>query len=225
MHKIRLMATMAAITVGALLMAAPVTAQSSDIVKTKGLMFGLHLNGSSIASADEDNAGNSDKDRQSGGGLGAQVGWGFAKWFMLYTGFDAAKVEMKGVTGVNDDDLGGDYALIHGDIGARFSFPSPKHGFAPYLNAALTARAATGEVLNEDVSISGGGVTLGGGLMYFFTPKWALDVGVQFSTGKFTEVKVGAIKIDLDELGADVDNTNSARINLGVKFFPHFGRK
>lgn len=224
MHKFRLAATVAVATLGAVLFAPSVTAQSSDVVKTKGLMFGLHLNGSSLAFEDEDTPSNSSKNRESGGGLGAQVGWGFTKWFMLYAGADAAKIEVKGVTGV-DDDIGGDYTLVHGDIGARFSFPSPKHGFAPYLNAALTGRVATAEVLDEDVSLSGPGVTVGGGLMYFFNPKWALDVGLQFTAGKFNNVEVGGVKLDLDELGVDVDNTNSARFNVGVKFFPHFGRK
>lgn len=224
MHKIRSVATVAAVTLGALLVSSPLAAQSSDVVKTKGLMFGLHLNGSSISFEDEDNS-NSSKNRESGGGGGAQVGWGFTKWFMLYGGVDAAKIEIKGVTGVDDDDIAGDYTLIHGDLGARFSFPSPKHGFAPYVNAALTTRVATAEILNEDVAISGNGVTVGGGLMYFFNPKWALDVGLQFSTGKFTDVEVGGVKLDLDELGVDLENTNSARFNIGVKFFPHFGKK
>jgi len=217
---------MAAVTLGALLVSSPLAAQSSDVVKTKGLMFGLHLNGSSISSEDQDIAENNrKKNRDSGGGAGAQVGWGFTKWLMVYAGADAAKVEIKGLTGVDDDDFGGDYTLIHGDLGARFSFPSPNHGFAPYLNAALTTRVVTAEVLNEDVSINGNGVTVGGGLMYFFNPKWALDVGLQFSTGKFTEIEVGGVKLDLDELGVDLENTNSARFNIGMKFFPHFGKK
>lgn len=226
MYKIRSVAAVAAVTLAALMTSSPVVAQSSDVVKTKGMMFGLHLNGSAISFEDQDEtASNRKKERDSGGGAGLQLGWGFTKWFMLYGGVDAAKVEIDGVTGLDDDDNGGDYTLIHGDLGARFSFPSPNHGFAPYMNAALTTRVATAEVLGEDVSISGNGVTVGGGFMYFFNPKWALDFGLQFSTGKFSEVEVGGIKLDLDELGADLENTNSARVNVGVKFFPHFGKK
>lgn len=223
MFNIRSAATVAAVTFGALF-ASSLSAQSSSVVKTKGLMIGAHLNGSSIAFEDEDN-NTSKKERNSGAGAGAQVGWGFTKWFMVYGGVDAAKIEIKGVTGLDDDEIGGDYTLIHGDIGARFSFPSQSHGFAPYLNLALTTRVATAEVQDEDVSLSGNGVTFGGGVMYFFNPKWALDLGLQVSTGKFTEIEAGGIKLDLDELGVDVENTNSARINIGVKFFPHFGKK
>ena len=224
MMKIRSAATVAAVTLAGMLASSTVSAQSSDVVKTKGLMLGLHLNGSSIAFEDED-VPNAKKERDSGAGAGAQVGWGFTKWFMLYAGADAAKIEIKGVTGLDDDDIGGDYTLIHGDIGARFSFPSPNHGFAPYVNVALTTRVATAEIQNEDVSLSGNGVSFGGGLMYFFNPKIALDLGLQVSTGKFTEIEAGGVKLDLDELGVDLKNTNSARVNIGVKFFPHFGRK
>jgi hypothetical protein len=226
MQRLRSAAMVAAVTIGALLASSSLSAQSSDIVKTKGLMFGLHLNGSSIAPEDQDDeTSNTRKDRDSGGGAGAQIGWGFTKWFMLYTGVDAARLTINGITGVDDEDDGGEYTLTHLDVGARFSFPSPNHGFAPYLNVALTGRAAFGEVLNEDVTFSGGGATLGGGLMYFFNPKFALDIGLQVTTGKFDEIEVGGVKLDLDELGVDVEKTNSARINVGVKFFPHFGRK
>lgn len=199
---------------------------SSGITKTKGLMFGLHLNGTTIATEDEDNGvASAKKQRASGGGLGAQVGWGFTRWLMVYAGADAAKVEIEGVTGFDDDNEQPDYTLIHGDVGVRFSFPSAKHGFVPYLNAALTARVAGADLDDEDekVSISSNGISVGGGLQYFFTPKWALDVGLQLSTGKFTEIEAGGIKLDLDELGIDVKNTNSARVNIGMKFYPHFG--
>jgi hypothetical protein len=227
MHNTRSAATMAAVALGSLLAFSPLSAQSSDVVKTKGLMFGLHLNGSSIKFEGEDETGQGlENNRDTGVGAGAQIGWGFTKWFMLYAGADAAKVEIKGFSGAADEDIAGDYTLIHGDIGARFSFPSPNHGFAPYLNAALTTRVATAEVFDEDVSFSGNGVSFGGGLMYFFNPKWALDVGVQVTAGKFNEVEIGPVKIDLDDLpGVDLKNTNSARFNVGMKFFPHFGKK
>jgi opacity protein-like surface antigen len=228
MQKMRTAAMVAALSIATLWSSVTANAQAagtpSGITKTKGLMFGLHLHGTSISNEDEDN-GSSKKERASGGGLGAQVGWGFTKWLMVYAGADAAQVTLDNVTGVDDDDVEPDYTFIHGDLGVRFSFPSPNHGFVPYLNAALSARVATAEVLNEDVSISGNGLTLGGGLQYFFTPKWALDVGAQFTAGKFTEVEAGGVKLDLDELGIDVKNTNSARVNVGMKFYPHFGKK
>lgn len=223
MFNIRSAATVAAVTFGALF-ASPLSAQSSSIVKTKGLMIGAHVGAASVTTEDEDN-NNSQKERSSGVGGGLQIGWGFTKWLMLYGGVDAAKMEIKGLSGIDDDDFDPDFTLVHADIGVRFSFPSPNHGFAPYVNVAATGRAAGATVVDEDVSISGAGVSFGAGLMYFFNPKWALDLGLQVTSGKFNTVEVGGIKVDLEEQGIDVERTNSGRINVGVKFFPHFGNK
>jgi len=199
-------------------------APSNGVAKTKGLMIGAHVNGSTIASAEQDNSA-SDKERASGGGGGVIVGWGFTKWLMVYAGADVAKVKIRGGTGVDTDNEQPDYTLVHGDIGARFSFPSPNHGFVPYLNAAVTRRSASTNLENQDVSVFGNGVSVGGGSQYFFTPRWALDAGVQFSPGKLGKAKVDGVKYDLKKLGQDPDNVNSVRINVGMKFYPHIRMK
>lgn len=187
-------------------------------------MIGAHVNGSTIASTEQDNSA-SDKERASGGGGGAMVGWGFTKWLMVYAGADIAKVKIRGGTRASTADPQPDYTLVHSDIGARFSFPSPKHGFVPYLNAALTRRSASAKLDNQDVTVYGNGVSVGGGSQYFFTPRWALDVGAQFSPGKLGKAKVDGVKYDLKKLGQDPDNVNSVRVNVGLKFYPHFGQK
>ena len=97
---------------------------------------------------------------------------------MVYAGGDAAKVKIKRVSGVADDDAQPDYTLIHADIGVRISFPSASHGFVPFVNAALTKRRASTTVENQDISLAGNGFTVGGGVQYFFTSMLALDVGV-----------------------------------------------
>ena len=229
MHTFQSAAMVSALSLAALLSTSTATAQNasaaSDVEKTKGLMVGLHLNGTTISFQDQNGASASTKThRESGGGAGAQAGWGFTKWLMVYAGVDAARVDIEDMPGVEVGTAEPNYTLLHGDIGVRFSFPNPTHGFEPYLNAAYTARGAIAQFENEDVSISGDGVSVGAGLQYFFNPKWALDVGLQLSTGDFTNVEFKGVKVDLNELGVDIKTTNSARLNVGMKFYPHFGK-
>lgn len=232
MYKIRSAATAAAVTLGLLLAASRVTAQTSAVVKTKGLMVGAHINGSSVKFGEikEDGASTSSSisdDTESGAGGGLIVGWGFTKWLMVYGGFDIAKIKIKGLENIEDFDgpfeiLPADYALTHADLGARFSFPSPNHGLVPYLNAALSARVVTAEIAGEEISLSGPAATIGGGFQYFFNPKLALDANVQFTAGKFKDAEALGVKVDLEKFG-DVENSNSARVNVGLRFYPHFG--
>ena len=231
MYKIRSVATIAAVTLGLAFTGASLAAQS-PVAKTRGLMVGGHVNGTAIKfgeikeSASDASASASD-DYESGPGGGIVVGWGLNKWLMIYAGADVAKIKLKGLEGADDDTFGvvpGDYALVHGDLGARFSYESSNHGFVPYANVAVTSRDASVEVLGEDFSLRGIGLTIGGGMQYFFNPKLALDANVQFTGGKFSEAEAAGVKVDLDKF-ADVQNSNSARVNLGLRFYPHFGGK
>ena len=218
----------AALLLIALLSTTPqATAQgaTSTVANTKGLTVGVHLNGSTISSTDRDNVSTAVKERASGVGAGGEVGWGITKWLLVYAGGDAAKVKIKSATRVNADDVQPDYTLIHADIGARVSFPSANHAFVPFVNAALTRRRASTTVENQDISLSGNGFTVGGGGQYFFTSSLALDVGLQYSIGDFTDIEVAGVKYKADDLGVNLDKTNSARINAGMKFYPHFGKK
>ncbi|MGV3710924.1 MAG: outer membrane protein [Gemmatimonas sp.] len=83
-------------------------------------------------------------------------------------------------------------------------------------------RDATVEVLGEEASLRGPAFTVGGGVQYFFNPKLALDAGVQFTAGKFSEAEALGVKIDLDKY-AEVKNSNSARVSVGLRFYPKWG--
>lgn len=182
---------------------------------TRGIMFGAHLNGSALTYEKQDT--------ESGGGAGITMGWGFTPKLQVFLNVDAAKVDIKVSPGNGQDpdiDVGESYALVHGDIGLRYSFANPSRAFVPYVSAAFSTRAATAEVLGEDVSISGPAFTVGGGIQYFFTEKLALDAGLLFSTGKFDTVKIGNVTID----GIDSETSNTTRVNIGVKFFPQIRR-
>lgn len=231
MYKIRSVATTAAVALGMLLSANSLSAQST-IVKTKGLMIGAHLGGTSIKFGEiKENANDpsvESDDYESGGGGGIVLGWGINKYFMIYGGVDVAKIKIKGLEDFDDDEpfsvVPGDYSLVHGDLGVRFSFPGANRSLVPYANLAVSMRDASVEVLGEDISLRGPGVTVGGGIQYFFNPKLALDANLQFTAGKFTEAEALGVKIDLDKF-SEVENSNSARINVGIRFYPHFGSK
>ena len=88
-------------------------------------MLGVHLNGSTISCKDaDDTTVGFERECASGGGAGGAVGIGITKWLMVYAGGTAAKVKIKGVSGVNDSNGQPGHTLIHADIGARFSVPS-----------------------------------------------------------------------------------------------------
>jgi hypothetical protein len=122
---------------------------------TGGFMIGGHLNGSALSFEGADT--------ESGGGLGIAIGYGFTPKLMLYLNVDAAKVD------IADTQIGGSFALGHGDLGIRYTFANSARAWVPYLNAAFTSRVASANVDNSltsttEVSISGPAVSVGGGV-------------------------------------------------------------
>jgi opacity protein-like surface antigen len=59
------------------------------------------------------------------------------------------------------------------------------------------------------------GVAFGGGVQIFFTPKFALDLGLNYALGSFSEWTANGISVPL----ADLDAT-SANVRIGVRFWP-----
>jgi hypothetical protein len=180
---------------------------------TSGLFFGLGLNGSSIKS-DDLNA-----DSESGGGLEGELGWGFTRHLALFINASAARISS----------TSGDFDLGHFDVGARWNFASPSRSIAPFIDVAFAGRAAmqsdvvlydgNGNMQQGDLSIMGSGVSFGGGLNYFVSPKWALGGALKYTMGEFSRVQFDKVSVD----GFQIDAT-SARFNLGFTWFPMGGR-
>ena len=61
-------------------------------------------------------------------------------------------------------------------------------------------------------------------MQFFFNPKFALDLGLQFSAGEFDRFEIGEYSGPVKDL-IDVKNSTSARFNVGLKYYPHFGGK
>ena len=190
---------------------APLGAQQASVAasSTRGIFVGAHLNGSGLTADDL-----SDK-TESGPGFGLQLGYGFTRNLALV--LDA--------TGAALDTDAGTVGLGHADVLLRYAFTSPTRRFVPFLEAGVSGRAlAQDDVELEDgssgdLSLSGGGFTFGGGLQYYFAPKWALGAGLKWTTGEFNTVQVDNVSVS----GFDIDAT-SARFNVGVTWYPMGGR-
>lgn len=195
-----------ALFAGTMLSAGNLNAQVS---KNSGFLLNLHLAGNSIESSVED----MESERESGGGLGLGIGYGFGERFALVINLDAASVSS------DEEDAGDvDLALAHFDVGGRLNFGSTASAIRPYVNVAFSgvAEGTTSEDEDENVTISGGGYTLGGGLQYFFSPRFALDAALQGTFGEFKKIQVGDESAEIDE---DFKFT-TARLQLGVTWHP-----
>ena len=199
-------ATTSLLTVAAMLfLAAPASAQEST---TRGFVLGLHVGGASIKVEDGD--------RANGGGGGLFVGYGLNRSFTLFARADGTNIEVE-----DDVETQGTWVMGHVDLGARFNFANSLRSVVPYLEGAFTARVVevsdlpTGNTFGvEEISFSGGAFSLGGGIMIYASETLAIDLGLLFSGGEFTDVTVGNTTVS----GFDLD-TQSTRFNVGVAWW------
>jgi opacity protein-like surface antigen len=163
---------------------------------------GFHLAGYLNGSAIEYEG---DNDTESGGGIGLALGWGINRTVTVYLRGSAAEVDM---TGFNDT-----YALAHFDIAARVHLRGPEAQVLPFVTAGVSARAAEIDILGDPFSITGAGPTLGGGLAIFLSPSLAIDIGLTWTGGTFTEAEYRGLKEEIDI------SATSARFEAGVAWW------
>lgn len=196
-----------AVAVALLLLAYPMVASSQRSGPgnsgAKGFFLGLALNGSALTADDLDS------DTENGGGLQLSVGWGFTPKLALFLDGSAASMGSDGDS----------WILTHGDLGLRYHFASAGKSFVPFVEGALTGLVGSQEDIDfgngtGDLEISGGGFSLGGGFLYFFSPRVALNTGLKWTKGEFNKVKFDNVSVE----GLDIDAT-SARLNVGLTFF------
>ena len=189
-------------------LAANAQATTARRANTEKLMLSLALDGASF------NADVLQDEHQSGGGISGQVGWGFNRLFTLIAGASGAVL--------NEDE--NDHVLVHFDLLGRFNFTSPTRAWVPFVDVGISARIAGQDdavVEVEDVpqtvdlEMSGGGLTVGGGLNYYFTPAIALGAALRWTSGEFSTVKFNSTEVD----GFKMDATTT-RLILGVTWHP-----
>jgi hypothetical protein len=194
----------------AALLALPLTATAQDAKSnTTGFSLGLAAAGAAIEFDEVDD------ESLSGGGATIRLGWGFNRMFTLFLEGTA--------TSLDADD--GEWTLGHGDLGGRFHFGGPSSALRPFLEAAFSFRSATNEDIlftddgqtaqRGELEISGGGFSIGGGLLFYFNPKLALHTDAKFTSGEFDTVRFRNVSVS----GFEVDAT-STRFNIGLTWFP-----
>lgn len=194
-----------ALTFATLLLATPaLRAQEST---TRGFNWGLHFGAATLTVEDGD--------RNDAGGGGIWLGYGFNRTVQLFVQLDGAQFD------VEDSEVQGDWTMGHGDLGVRFHFANSLRSWVPYLQAAVTGRVVGVDnpringSSEPDAALIGGGLTLGAGMLVYFTETLAMDIQLDWTGGTFTQLEYGNVTVkDLD-----LDAT-STRFNLGLNWWP-----
>lgn len=181
-----------------------------DRSNTRGLLLEGTVNATGLYLEDEE-AG-------LGGGLGARLGYGLTDNLTLFVGVNGAVLEERGE---NFEELSGADELGYGsaDLGLEVNFGAPRSALVPYVQLALSGAALTlDEGGDDDLIITGGGVSGALGFKYYAVPTLALNVGVGGTVGQFTEFRYGSDG-DSDDLREDLDFT-TIRAQVGLSFYP-----
>lgn len=164
-----------------------------------GLYLGASLQGAAW------NMPDLDFDTESGGGFGLKAGYNINTNFAIFLGLEGASI---------NPEVGENYGLGHFDIGVEGRIGSSDSKFKPYGRLSYLGMAVVQDDPSGDVEITGTGFGLGGGLYYFFTGNFALDVTLVKSWVNVSEVKVGSNSVSVDE------NAETGRFMLGLSY--HF---
>lgn len=184
--------------------ASAVQAQEST---TRGFNVGVHLSLAALKGEDDDWNG--------AGGGGLFVGYGFNRTVQLFLQIDGAQFD------VDDSEVSGDWSMGHGDLGVRFHFANSLRSWVPYLQTSLTGwgvgvdDAVVQGQPETDVGFVGGGITLGGGIMFYFNQTLAADLQLLWTGGQFNEIKVDNVTVS----GLEID-AQSTRFSLGISWWP-----
>jgi len=160
-----------------------------------GLSAGLHFNISTIRSPEDGT--------DMGGGAGLRISYGLNQTVAFYFATDVATLSAKLF----------DYSVSHTDFGLRFSLANSTSEMVPYVEGAYSRRAWYQEAYSNEKAFMGNSATLGGGIQHFVNPNIALDAGVLFSYGTFTDAKVNGASVPV----RSGDAIWSSRFNLGLR--------
>jgi hypothetical protein len=102
------------------------------------------------------------------------------------------------------------------DIALSASFLDERSPLRPYLTSGITGVAESPRPDDTGLIVSGGGITIGGGLQYFTSPRVAIDAGLLFTSGSFTRIEVDGQQHEYDQ-GVGFSHS---RLQLGVTWHP-----
>ncbi len=182
-----------------------VVAQSD--ANTHGAFLNIRAGGHGVAFENDDDG--------EGLGSGLRLGYGFNKRFTMYLGMEVAG--MKGDMEFEEFAAGDEFSVAFFELGGRYHF-RPQERLVPFADASL---AIMGVIYEKDQTTNGTEVTygglggsFGGGVMYFVTPKLAVEGAASFVPGNLSDRSVGSQDNSVDIGMASV------RMTVGVSFYP-----
>lgn len=197
----------------------------APVSNTEGLFLQGHLTGAGLEV--ESNAIQVADEDGEGGGLGVKVGYGFTPVFTLYAGLDVAAFDdfNPGIFGIDDEVadpfFDDEVAYFSFDLGTQLNLGGGRNRLVPYLDLALSysgiAYELQGRTFSEDITVSGAGVSIGGGLKYFLSPTVALDVSLTGSANELEDVTIDGDEFNFPGLEFD---TRAARFGFGLSWYP-----
>ena len=174
---------------------------------TRGWAVGMDFGGTAAA------FGNRPHD--TGGVVGARVGYGLNKALMLYLGIYEVDIDAPELFAFDKATFG------HYDLGVRLHLAGASRHWVPYGDLAFTSSPVNDVLKNGEriaSNFDGRAISLGGGLSVYLSETWALDVNVKWGTGELKGIPVdGTTTGVLDRL--DVDAA-SARFTVGFSWWP-----
>lgn len=181
----------------ALLLAAPAPGALAEAIEDeKGFHLGLKLMGSSLHA--DNLAGDEFFIKDDGGGVQLDIGYRFNRTFMLELSFGGA--------GHSTSVPAIDAQFVEGLLLGYYRF-SPLRAFRPFLKGGFGGYSLTIEEGAASARIEGGGIALGGGFRYFFSPHFSAGLDLTHNIIKYDTagIDVGGFTYEweIDEDGAE----------------------
>jgi hypothetical protein len=197
--------TAASLLLAALALPASAHAQSAtDPSSTQGIFLNARVGGYGVGY---------EGDREgTGSGFGLRAGYGFSERLTTYVGLEVGSIsEGDGFEGLPDGD---DYNMLFVDLGARLHFRRD-HRLVPFLEAGGSVVGVWFDnSASQEATYGGASVTVGGGLLYFVSPRVALEGAASFAAGGLMEREIAGTTEDVDMGLAGV------RMQVGISYYP-----
>jgi hypothetical protein len=154
---------------------------------TEGFMGALRAQGTRYSDEDGDLGG-------AGGDL--TLGYGFTPQLAVVLRLAGSALE--------DGPSGESISAGRVGIGGRYHIGGSRSKLVPYLGAAVAYQSLTVEFMGVSADASGPGGEIEGGVLYFFSPSWAINGGVT------------ALFSSLSNEDLDVDSFSATTLNFGL---------
>lgn len=168
----------------------------------KGVSVGVAYTGAAVSNKE----GNTTT-TESGNGFAGEAGYGFEH---LWLGLQGS------VASIDFADIDGSYTLSGVGIAGRYTFRDNTKQARPYLEAGIVQRQISTDFVGSStvtVKATSGGVSLGGGVAIFLSPRVAIDIGGQYGFGSFSNWKANGATVDMADWQA-----TSFVLRLGGRF-------